>query len=397
MKSIGIKYQLRITTLIPVLLVALLFAVFYNGQFNCDLKQHISRLGEAYIHQLLPAAQLAILRDDDRTLQGLIDASTINPEVQALAFYNSKNQLLISGVGMYCDIFGSQYMHLYGLTPNTMNDITNVLPTRRGLIVGWNKSTGGGMTDFVNFGEGGLGGFQFWNSTIANPTVTSLGFLKSNGDLTVNGTITPGNGQLAGNIKILGNLNVNTNINLYTGLTNYQYNPLVLSGDNGIIFDSNNSFTIAPNINSTIGIRIDMSSHCVCINKSSAISPSYSLDVGGTANAYNLNAISNCSAASFSFASGVSNLTSAFKMCTGSVTVASVIAGSTLISTVYSFGYTFASAPSVFIQNSGGTGAEKCIWATNTITTTGFKLNVYNVGTTTLTNIIVSWMAIGNA
>ena len=317
--------------------------------------------------------------------------------LQSTGLINSKNKLLISGVGMYCDIFGSQYMHLYGLTPNTLSDCTSILPISRGLIVGWNKSTGNGMTDFVNFGEGGVGGFQFWNSTINNPTVTSLGFLSSNGDLTVNGTITPGNGQLAGNIKILGNLNVNTNINLYTGLTNYQYNPLVLSGDNGIIFDSNNSFTIAPNINSTIGIRIDMSSHCVCINKSSAISPSYSLDVGGTANAYNLNAISNCSAASFSFASGVSNLTSAFKMCTGSVTVASVIAGSTLISTVYSFGYTFASAPSVFIQNSGGTGAEKCIWATNTITTTGFKLNVYNVGTTTLTNIIVSWLAIGNA
>lgn len=54
----------------------------------------MSRLGEAYIHQLLPAAQLAILRKDNRTLQGLVDASTINPEVEALAFYNAKGQLL---------------------------------------------------------------------------------------------------------------------------------------------------------------------------------------------------------------------------------------------------------------------------------------------------------------
>ena len=94
MKSIGIKYQLRITTLIPALLVALLFAVFYNGQFGKDLKQHMSRLGEAYIRQLLPAAQYAMLRNDTRTLQGLINASTINPEVKALAFYNSSGQLL---------------------------------------------------------------------------------------------------------------------------------------------------------------------------------------------------------------------------------------------------------------------------------------------------------------
>ena len=90
----GIKYQLRIATVVPVFLVALLFAFFYNGQFNRDLNQHISNLGEAYIHQLLPVAQLAILRDDNRTLQGLIDASTATPEVQSLAFYNSKRQLL---------------------------------------------------------------------------------------------------------------------------------------------------------------------------------------------------------------------------------------------------------------------------------------------------------------
>ncbi len=94
MKGIGIKYQLRIATLIPVLLVALLFAVFYNGQFSRDSKQHLSHMGEAYIRQLLPAAQLALLRGDSRTLQGLIDASTINPEIQALAFYNEKGQLL---------------------------------------------------------------------------------------------------------------------------------------------------------------------------------------------------------------------------------------------------------------------------------------------------------------
>lgn len=133
MKSIGIKYQLRITTLIPVLLVALLFAVFYNGQFNSDLKQHISRLGEAYIHQLLPAAQLAILRDDDRTLQGLIDASTINPEVQALAFYNSKNQLLAYRGGKHSlnnlfspPEFTGDYIESKQVNPYTINFVAPI-------------------------------------------------------------------------------------------------------------------------------------------------------------------------------------------------------------------------------------------------------------------------------
>lgn len=94
MKSLGIKYQLRLTTLIPVFLVALLFAVFYNGQFGKDLNQHMSRLGEAYIRQLLPAVQLAMMRNDQRTLQGLINASTVNPEVRALAFYNAQGRLI---------------------------------------------------------------------------------------------------------------------------------------------------------------------------------------------------------------------------------------------------------------------------------------------------------------
>ncbi|WP_415583235.1 two-component system sensor histidine kinase LetS, partial [Legionella pneumophila] len=67
---------------------------FYNGLFGKDLKQHMSRLGEAYIRQLLPAAQYAMLRNDYRTLQGLINASTINPEVKALAFYNADGRLI---------------------------------------------------------------------------------------------------------------------------------------------------------------------------------------------------------------------------------------------------------------------------------------------------------------
>ena len=56
LKRLKIKYLLRITTLIPVFLVALFFAAFYNGQYNKELKAHTLRLGEAYIRQLLPVA-----------------------------------------------------------------------------------------------------------------------------------------------------------------------------------------------------------------------------------------------------------------------------------------------------------------------------------------------------
>lgn len=133
MKNIGIKYQLRITTLVPVLLVATLFAIFYNGQFGRDLEHHNLRLGEAYIRQLQPAAQLALLRDDKRTLQGLIDASTINPEVISLAFYNAKGQLLAYRGGKHSlnhafnpPEFTGDYIESKQLDPHNINFVAPI-------------------------------------------------------------------------------------------------------------------------------------------------------------------------------------------------------------------------------------------------------------------------------
>ncbi|HBI21424.1 MAG TPA: hybrid sensor histidine kinase/response regulator [Legionella sp.] len=94
MKQIGIKYQLRIITSIPILLVAMLFALVYNTQYNNALNQQMTRLGHAFINQLLPAARQAMQHRDRVGLQTLIEASSVNPEIKALAFYNAKGQLL---------------------------------------------------------------------------------------------------------------------------------------------------------------------------------------------------------------------------------------------------------------------------------------------------------------
>lgn len=99
MKSLGIKYQLRIITIIPVFLVALLFALFYNIQYEKALKQHVSRLGYTFIHQLIVTAQLAIQHDDRQALQTLTDMVSTNPEIQFVAFYNSNGKLLASRGG----------------------------------------------------------------------------------------------------------------------------------------------------------------------------------------------------------------------------------------------------------------------------------------------------------
>lgn len=93
----------------------------------------MSRLGEAYIRQLLPAAQYAMLRRDDRTLQGLINASTINPEVKALAFYSYDGQLLAYRGGKHSlnkpfspPKFTGDYIESKQINPFTINFIAPV-------------------------------------------------------------------------------------------------------------------------------------------------------------------------------------------------------------------------------------------------------------------------------
>lgn len=93
----------------------------------------MSRLGEAYIRQLLPAAQYAMLRNDYRTLQGLINASTINPEVKALAFYNADGRLIAYRGGKHSihkpfnpPDFTGDYIESKQINPFTINFIAPI-------------------------------------------------------------------------------------------------------------------------------------------------------------------------------------------------------------------------------------------------------------------------------
>lgn len=94
MTRFGIKHQLYLATIIPVCLISFFFAITYNIQFNKHLQQQLLKLGEGYMHQLLPIAQFAIQYNDSRILQGLINASMVNPDVKSFAFYDAQGQLL---------------------------------------------------------------------------------------------------------------------------------------------------------------------------------------------------------------------------------------------------------------------------------------------------------------
>jgi two-component system sensor histidine kinase BarA len=90
----GVKFQLRATTLIPLFLIAILFAIAFNYQFIKELELQQKHLGYAAIHQLLPASQLALAQGDTRSLQSLTNASMMTPEVKSVAFYDKQKKLI---------------------------------------------------------------------------------------------------------------------------------------------------------------------------------------------------------------------------------------------------------------------------------------------------------------
>ncbi len=90
----GTKYQLRATTLIPLFLIALLFAIVFNYQFSKEINNQQENLGYATINQLLPASEFAFTKNNLRALQSLANASMISPEIKSIAFYDQHMMLI---------------------------------------------------------------------------------------------------------------------------------------------------------------------------------------------------------------------------------------------------------------------------------------------------------------
>lgn len=94
MKKMSVKALLKAITVIPMLFVATVFLLFYNIELTREREDHIKHLADAYIRQLLPVAQLALIKNDTETLKALIDASIVNREVESLAFFDAQGHLL---------------------------------------------------------------------------------------------------------------------------------------------------------------------------------------------------------------------------------------------------------------------------------------------------------------
>jgi two-component system, NarL family, sensor histidine kinase BarA len=96
-KAFGIKQQLRMATLVPVLLVVLLFTCLYNTGLHLQLEAHVFHLCEAYLYQYMPTAPSLMLHEHYQTLQKLVDTS----------------MLIISALIALIGIFLSSLFHLF--------------------------------------------------------------------------------------------------------------------------------------------------------------------------------------------------------------------------------------------------------------------------------------------
>ncbi len=66
----------------------------------------------------------------------------------------------------------------------------NALVAARGLEIDWNRTGGVGETDFSNFREGGVGGFNFYNGANTTSARTLVMAIDSAGSVSVPGTVT---------------------------------------------------------------------------------------------------------------------------------------------------------------------------------------------------------------
>lgn len=97
MKKLSIKYQLRLIALAPVICLALLYVLFYEHQYQLNVHQQMHRLAKAYISQLLSIEQLH--HQDGEALQTALNKVHFNPEIRAIAYYDTQGHLLASHGG----------------------------------------------------------------------------------------------------------------------------------------------------------------------------------------------------------------------------------------------------------------------------------------------------------
>ncbi len=127
MKKLNIQNQLRLIALAPVLCLALLYALFYEHQYQLNVKQQVTRLGKAYISQLLTLEQLNH-QPDGKSLQATLDMVHFNPEINEAAFYDTHGHLIASHGGHPLYYLSKEQRHMGNTPHQSLYSIQFIVP-----------------------------------------------------------------------------------------------------------------------------------------------------------------------------------------------------------------------------------------------------------------------------
>ncbi len=128
MKQLSIRNQLRWIALAPVLCLALLYGLFYEHQYQLNVKQQMMRLGKAYISQLLMLEQMHAQPNHSKSLQMSIDEVHFNSEINAVAFYDKQGHLIASHGGHPAYYLSQKQRQLTASTHHTQYAIQFIVP-----------------------------------------------------------------------------------------------------------------------------------------------------------------------------------------------------------------------------------------------------------------------------
>lgn len=92
--SLHFATQLRLATLLPVMIIIISFVYLYTAEASYRSQQQRFNESKHYLNQLLPSAEFALSHNNLPIIQKLIQSAATNPDLQLLSIYNAKKELL---------------------------------------------------------------------------------------------------------------------------------------------------------------------------------------------------------------------------------------------------------------------------------------------------------------
>lgn len=94
MKRLTLKHRILLFSLLPTLVMATAFSVYFCYQRVNDLEKNLLDRGYSIIRQLIPTSKYGLYTHNQQLLQELTNAALVNPSLHSIAIYNKQGKLM---------------------------------------------------------------------------------------------------------------------------------------------------------------------------------------------------------------------------------------------------------------------------------------------------------------